>query len=439
MGRSRHYIHPANYATLESGDAVRAQTSKKDPTVRQAELLESVSPTLIRAVIENAEVLLANPESSEAVCEILLHAKGRSSAFGPVADLVAAPYSKDHPIDRIFLNRALKRLIVDEWMRKDEVADDGAHFAPVLLERLSGRLASYLPSYGGFIVLALLESPITSAAVLAELTPQLAAIKKLGSQAAAIVARKIEDPSSINEKGGKKRKADGDDKHAKKAKSEDVKEVKKTKEVKEVKETKEAKTPAKEVKEVKSAKTPAKEVKEVKETKTPAKEVKEAKTPAKTPAVKETKEAKETKTPAKAAKETKEVKEAKTPAKAVKEVEAKTPAKAAKEVEAKTPAAKEVKETKTPAKTPAAAKEAKTPKAPAPTPSKKAKAPATPAAAEEKSHEEPRAPTPARTPAKASTPAGSPLTKVMQGAATPSKMSPIRNRLRLRTPAKPTM
>lgn len=67
---------PAQIASLEETDAVRARTSKKDPEARIAEIRKSASEPLLKWITESGAKVAKEPRGSLILTEVMLYAEG---------------------------------------------------------------------------------------------------------------------------------------------------------------------------------------------------------------------------------------------------------------------------------------------------------------------------------------------------------------------------
>ena len=84
--RNRRYFTPAQIATLAETDATKAQTSKKDDSVRATEILKAASASLLEFVARHGQEAALDTGGSLLVLEIMLQADGGSyfSSFPPL-------------------------------------------------------------------------------------------------------------------------------------------------------------------------------------------------------------------------------------------------------------------------------------------------------------------------------------------------------------------
>ncbi|KAF9430287.1 hypothetical protein BGZ94_007556 [Podila epigama] len=166
-GRSPKYISPQSIELLAKGDAVRANTSKKEAAVRSAELLGYISPDLISLIATKARSLMNEPLACQVVLETLLHATGdKSPAVNALLELAAVDPAEStsenpNPLTTMPTDRLYKNLVMSDY--KAPKAEPSLHFAKALLTTISPYLG-YFAQQGAsaFIVLALLENPETA-------------------------------------------------------------------------------------------------------------------------------------------------------------------------------------------------------------------------------------------------------------------------------------
>ncbi|KAF9914975.1 pumilio domain member 6 [Lobosporangium transversale] len=167
-GRSPKYISPQNIELLAKGDAIRANTSKKDAAVRSAELLSYISPSLISLIATKARSLISEPLSSQVVLETMLHAVGdKTPAMNALLEIAAANPAEStseepNPLLTMPTDRLYKTLILSDY--KAPLAEPSLHFAKALLAKISPYIGFYVLEGGNsaFIILALLENPETA-------------------------------------------------------------------------------------------------------------------------------------------------------------------------------------------------------------------------------------------------------------------------------------
>ncbi|KAI1308178.1 hypothetical protein EDD11_004333 [Mortierella claussenii] len=181
-GRSPKYISPQSIELLAKGDAVRANTSKKDAAVRSAELLNYISPALISLIATKTRSLTSEPLACQVVLETMLRATGdKTPAMNALLEMAAADPAEStseepNPLLTMPTDRLYKTLVQSDY--KTPLAEPSLHFAKALLAKISPFIGFYVLKSGAsaFVVLALLENPET-----AEETKKLLMSKSKGS------------------------------------------------------------------------------------------------------------------------------------------------------------------------------------------------------------------------------------------------------------------
>ncbi|KAL1918605.1 uncharacterized protein VTP21DRAFT_2627 [Calcarisporiella thermophila] len=196
-GRHRKYFTPSVIDSLASGDDIRQKTSKKDPQVRQKELLAYVSQSLLDYVRDNtAELIKDSTGGCFLVKEALLHAEGeKAEAINSLVDLCAKdPTETDEGDEHVFevtcAGRVIKELVQssgrseknsdeqDVREKKITIPSTPLDFAPALLESIRPYLLHHALHGGSFIIVALAENPATSRQALKELQGQKSQLEK---------------------------------------------------------------------------------------------------------------------------------------------------------------------------------------------------------------------------------------------------------------------
>ncbi|KAK6335587.1 pumilio domain member 6 [Orbilia brochopaga] len=158
-GRETRLMHPQKIELLEDLDEIRAQTSKKDPKVRQQELRKALSPTLLKAVVSHAEELATSHTGCQFVSEVLISAGGgKSEAAETVAALAGGPEAKDNKD----LGRLLKTLVQEGFFNNKtktmQLSDPPIEFYKYLLPKIQPDLLSWVTSWNSWLIATLLES-----------------------------------------------------------------------------------------------------------------------------------------------------------------------------------------------------------------------------------------------------------------------------------------
>ncbi|GJE92340.1 Pumilio and CPL domain-containing protein [Phanerochaete sordida] len=96
--RTRRHFTPAQIALLAETDPIRAQTSKKDESVRTDEIRKAASEPLLAWVAEKGAEVARDPGGSLVVGEVLLYADGdKAAASATLLRALAEPYPAPDP------------------------------------------------------------------------------------------------------------------------------------------------------------------------------------------------------------------------------------------------------------------------------------------------------------------------------------------------------
>jgi len=173
--RSRHHFTPAQISTLAETDATRARTSKKDDSVRAAEIRKAASESLLGFVVNHGKEAAMDTGGSLLVLEIMLQAEGdRAAAAETLLELIASPYpapatSPPHPVDASHVARLYKTLLQGgHYERSSEsIAKPSSSFSP------SAFASSFLTAVGRDVIVAIAQG--NGAFVVAELCRRVSA------------------------------------------------------------------------------------------------------------------------------------------------------------------------------------------------------------------------------------------------------------------------
>lgn len=112
-GRAKWLLSPEEIEFLEDVDQIRSSTSKKDPGVRKQELLDALSPPLLRTVEKSASVLSQSSFGCQFITEVLLGCVGdKTKALKAIAELAEGPSAPDDLICSVPGGRMLKTLVL---------------------------------------------------------------------------------------------------------------------------------------------------------------------------------------------------------------------------------------------------------------------------------------------------------------------------------------
>ncbi|PVU88622.1 hypothetical protein BB561_005761 [Smittium simulii] len=198
-GRDRRYIGSDAISLLKSGDSIRQQTCKKDDNLRRSELLDGISSNLLKWAEKNGNNAIYIPFESQLLVETILHCPGDKSAIiqsisNAITESQESTITTDADMDtlpdnHIFMNmtssRAISNLLKAERRENDlknssnsakpQESENKINFAPILLDKILEYpdLLTKMAKSGVFIVVHLLESPLTSEKTKVELKSSL--------------------------------------------------------------------------------------------------------------------------------------------------------------------------------------------------------------------------------------------------------------------------
>ncbi|KAK6363652.1 pumilio domain member 6 [Orbilia blumenaviensis] len=159
VGRETKLMHPQKIELLEDIDKIRAQTSKKDPKVRQQELRKAISPTLLKSVASHAADLVTSPLGCQFASEVIIFGEGDKSAaeeaIASLAEGEEAQSNKD-------LGRMLKNLVQEGFFnnktKKIQLSDPPIEFYNYLIPKIESNMASWATGGNSYLIATLLES-----------------------------------------------------------------------------------------------------------------------------------------------------------------------------------------------------------------------------------------------------------------------------------------
>ncbi|OBZ77915.1 Pumilio y domain family member 6 [Grifola frondosa] len=134
--RTRRHFTPAQIALLAETDSVRARTSKKDDTVRSAEIRRAASDGLLAWIANSGAEVSRDPGGSLVISEIMLEAEGdKSAASDTLLKALSTQYpSQDpaapHPISLPHTSRIYKTLLQGgHFSRTTSAIEPAPHFS----------------------------------------------------------------------------------------------------------------------------------------------------------------------------------------------------------------------------------------------------------------------------------------------------------------------
>ncbi|RVD84296.1 uncharacterized protein DFL_006055 [Arthrobotrys flagrans] len=159
LGRETKLMHPQKIELLADIDKIRAQTSKKDPKVRQQELRKALSPAILKSVATHAADLATAPLGCQFASEVIIFAEGDKSA---AAEAIAALAEGKEAKENKDLGRMLKNLVQEGFFnnktQKIQLSDPPVEFYKYLIPKIESDLASWATGGNSYLVATLLES-----------------------------------------------------------------------------------------------------------------------------------------------------------------------------------------------------------------------------------------------------------------------------------------
>ncbi|KLO06152.1 ARM repeat-containing protein [Schizopora paradoxa] len=144
--RTLRHFSPAQIDMIMETDAIRAKTSKKDPTTRQEEIRKAASEGLVATLLDDAgvfEEVLRDAGGSLLVTEIMLYADGeKPQACENLVRMLSAPYpseddTKPHIIDIPHSSRAVKTILQGgHFSKQTKAVVPSTSFSPISLVKL---------------------------------------------------------------------------------------------------------------------------------------------------------------------------------------------------------------------------------------------------------------------------------------------------------------
>ncbi|KAJ2704906.1 Pumilio y domain member 6 [Coemansia sp. IMI 203386] len=185
-GRNPQYVGSEALKIMKDGDAVRSETSKKDPVVRHSELLTGISEALLRWVTDNIETAIFDPMPSQSVSETLLRATADDGRKRAAWDAVLALVRRevDGTNDKHVLVNPIANRVITNCIKAE-------HTAPTSPDAALPDLPKGNPAFGSEVLAALEESDQLVAAACAGVFPVRALLE---SPATSKKARKLLKP-----------------------------------------------------------------------------------------------------------------------------------------------------------------------------------------------------------------------------------------------------
>lgn len=197
--RNSHYFPPSIVKYLEQGDNNAA--SKKPANVRETEIVEIVSDSLLEAVTTDTPIWMSNSSIAMVTLAILkVGAKEKlKKAFESISEFITNPESrinegdnKHKPVEHAGLHMMLKKLIQND---KELQEKNESGFGEVLVNHLQTNIIEEWIecNRGCFLLVFLLENETTSTinTLLSKLKPMMNALKLKTNPGAKILLKKL--------------------------------------------------------------------------------------------------------------------------------------------------------------------------------------------------------------------------------------------------------
>ncbi|DAA73095.1 TPA_exp: Uncharacterized protein A8136_5020 [Trichophyton benhamiae CBS 112371] len=145
---------------LDEVREIRSQTSKKDPEIRQRELVSAASPALLECITNNAAALAETSFGARFITEVLFDSTGdKTAALEAVAGLAEA---EGDVLKSPNAGRMLKALVqggrFNNATKKVEPVQPPLNFASLLYKHIKDNVQSWATEWNPFVIVALLES-----------------------------------------------------------------------------------------------------------------------------------------------------------------------------------------------------------------------------------------------------------------------------------------
>ncbi|KAI9776563.1 MAG: pumilio domain member 6 [Peltula sp. TS41687] len=180
-GRAKWLLSAEEIAFLQEIDQIRSSTSKKDPVIRRQELLNAISPALLRTIAKCADALCQTSFGCQFITEVLLGCVGdKTHALKAVAEVAAAaaaaaaateegpdPSSAEDATQETMMSsipggRMLKTLVLgghfNAKLGRVEVIEPPLNFHEMFYDHVKSELVAWATGPNSFVIVALLET-----------------------------------------------------------------------------------------------------------------------------------------------------------------------------------------------------------------------------------------------------------------------------------------
>ncbi|ODV89039.1 hypothetical protein CANCADRAFT_148426 [Tortispora caseinolytica NRRL Y-17796] len=162
-GRKTRYLDSAALNILKQVDEAKVNTSKKEDSARDEEVLAHFSPLLISAVSSSARTLLDSTSGTDSLTQILFNAPGDiSAAVDAVAGIFEDAKARDELLSKSYVGKALRNLINDgTWSHQEKCIvknDKRTGFKEAITPIVLNDIESWALGDGSFVVQTVLEN-----------------------------------------------------------------------------------------------------------------------------------------------------------------------------------------------------------------------------------------------------------------------------------------
>ncbi|KAL4969117.1 uncharacterized protein BDV14DRAFT_118081 [Aspergillus stella-maris] len=153
----------SDHAIIDEIRTIRKETSKKEPSIRRAELIKAASPPLLDFITARADVLLESSFGCQFLAEVLFDADAadgkKDAALAAVAE---AAKTRSDTKDSPFVGRMLKSLVqggrFNPAEKKVEKVEPALGFGGLLYGQIGKEVMSWATGSNVFVIVALAES-----------------------------------------------------------------------------------------------------------------------------------------------------------------------------------------------------------------------------------------------------------------------------------------
>ncbi|KAI9835343.1 MAG: pumilio domain member 6 [Sclerophora amabilis] len=163
-GRAKWLLNAETISFLEEIDAIRKESSKKDPAVRKQELLEKMSPPLLKTIENEAKELCQSSFGWQYIAEVLLDCVGpKARANEAVAEAVSGdPSTEEHVASMSIAGKTLRTLVLggkyDVKLGQVNLVQPRLDFHNTLFASIKPHIVTWATGPSSFVVLDMLDA-----------------------------------------------------------------------------------------------------------------------------------------------------------------------------------------------------------------------------------------------------------------------------------------